>query len=275
MRGHFCERNHSENASPGLILPLIERENPMRASQILNRRSLTALLFLFSAWPCMAADLRKDCLSLQIDSCTQILQSNPADFYALGNRGIAFRVKGEHDRAIADFDAAIQINPENAGLYLERGLAYDAKGEHLPAIRDFSEAIVRGPKLVQAHFGRAMAYQANGQNDLSISDMNNAMKLDRMLVAALHMERANHLRAIKKYDDAIAAFDRTLEIHAGWPLTWCGRAAALDEKGDSGRAAADYRKCIELPEKSELERQRQREARARLDKLGARYAGCS
>ena len=65
--------------------------------------------------------------------------------------GVGFRVRGEYDRAIADFDSAVGINPGIAGLYLERGLAYDAKGEHLPAIRDFSEVIERGPKLVQAH----------------------------------------------------------------------------------------------------------------------------
>jgi tetratricopeptide (TPR) repeat protein len=246
------------------------RGNHVRPLQIPSRRSLTVLLLLFSASPCAAADVRKDCHSLQIDSCTQILQSNPADFYALGNRGIAFRVSGEYDRAIADFDAAVQLNPDSAGLYLERGLAYDAKGEHLPAIRDFSEAIERGPKLVQAHFGRAIAYQANGQRDLSIADMNNAMNLDRIMVAALHMQRANQLKDVRQYDEAIAAFDRTMDIHAGWPLAWCGRAAAFDGKGDTERATADYRKCIELPGKSELERQRQQEARERLDRMSAR-----
>ena len=242
----------------------------MRPLQFLNRQSLTALLILFSVSPCVAADVRKDCVSGQVDSCTQILQSNPADFNALANRAIGFRVRGEYDRAIADFDAAVGINPGIAGLYLERGLAYEAKGEHLPAIRDFSEAIERGPKLVQAHFGRAMAYQANGQRDLSIADMDNAMRLDRNMVAALYMQRGNQLRAIKQYDEAIAAFDRTIEINAAWPLAWCGRAASFDEKGNSERAAAEYRKCIELPAKSDLEHQRQREARERLDKLTAK-----
>jgi tetratricopeptide (TPR) repeat protein len=157
-----------------------------------------------------------------------------------------------------------------AGLYLERGLAYDAKGEHLPAIRDFTEAIECKSDLVQAHFGRAIAYQAVGQGEQAIADMNNAVRLDRIMVAALHMQRGNQLRAARQYDEAIAAFDRTIDINAGWPLAYCGRAASFDEKGDSERAAADYRKCIELPAKTELEHQRQREARARLDRLAAR-----
>ena len=241
----------------------------MRPLQIPIRRSLAALLILFSVSPCVAADVRKDCQSGKVDSCTQILEANPEDFNALANRAIGLRINGEYDRAIADFDAAVGIHPEIAGLY-ERGLAYGAKGEQLPAIRDFSEAIERKSDLVQAHFGRAIAYQANGQRDLSISDMNNAMKLDRNLVAGLHMQRGNELRAIRKYEEAIAAFDRTIEINAGWPLAWCGRAASFDDKGDSERAVADYRKCIELPVKTDLERQRQREARERLDRMGAR-----
>jgi hypothetical protein len=53
-------------------------------------------------------------------------------------------------------------------------------------------------------------------------------------------------------------------------LAWFGRAASLDEKGDSERAAADYRRCIELTAKTDLERLRQQEARERLDRLGAR-----
>jgi len=242
----------------------------VRPLQILSRGSLITLLIVFSLSPCMAADVRKDCRSGQVDSCTQILQSNPADFNALANRAIGWRLKGEYDRAIADFDAAVEINADIAGLYLERALAYDAKGEHLPAIRDFSAAIERRYDLVQAHFGRAMAYQANGQPDLSSVDINNAMKLDKVMVAALHMQRGNQLGGIRHYDEAVAAFDRAIEIQAAWPLAWCGRAVAFDEKGDSERAVADYRKCIELPAKSELERQRQREARERLDRLGAR-----
>jgi tetratricopeptide (TPR) repeat protein len=251
-------------------LPVIARENHVQPSQILNRRSLTAPLVLFSVSPCVAADGRKECQSGQVDSCTQILQANPADFNALANRGIGLRVSGEYDRAIADFDAAVRVNPDIAGLYLERGLAYEAKGKHLLAIRDFGEAIQRKPELVQAHFGRTIAYQAAGQRDLSIVDMDSAMRLDRNMVAALQMQRGNQLRAIRQYDEAIAAFDRTIDINAGWPLAWFGRAASFDEKGEPERAAADYRRCIELPAKSDLERQRQREARERLDRLGAR-----
>jgi tetratricopeptide (TPR) repeat protein len=243
-----------------------ERPLEIHASR---RSSLAALLILFGVSPCTAADLRKDCQSGQTTACTQILQSNPSDFNALANRGVGFRVSGEYDHAIADFNAAVRLNPDIAGVYLERGLAYDAKGEHLLAIGDFDEAIRRKPELVQAHFGRSIAYEAAGQRELSIVDMSTAVSLDRNMVAALLMQRGYQLRTARQYDQAISAFDLAIEINSSWPLAYFGRAASFDDKGESERAAVDYRKCVELSARTDLEQQRQREARERLDKLSA------
>lgn len=229
--------------------------------------ALAALATPLGASQGSAADLRKDCQSGQIAACTQILQSNPSDINALANRGIGFRVDGEYDRAVADLDAAVRLDPKIAGLYLERGLALDAKGEHTLAIADFGEAIGRNPGLVQAHFGRAIAYEDAGQHELSTADLNNAMRLDRNMVGALHMQRGNALRSAHQYDKAISAFDRAIDINSNWPLAYFGRAVSFEDKGDSERAAADYRRCIALNAKTELEQKRQQEARERLERL--------
>ena len=229
--------------------------------------ALAALLIPFSASPSAAADLRKDCQSGQIAACTQILQSNPSDISALANRGVGFRAIGEYDRAVTDLSAAVRLDPRIAGLYLERGLAHEAKGDHQLAITDFSEAIRRAPALVQAHFGRAMAYEAAAERELSTADLNNAMRLDQNLVAALHMQRGYELRTARQYDQAISAFDHAIDINSNWLLAYFGRGASFDDKGDAERAVADYRRCIELSAKTELERQRQQQARERLAKL--------
>jgi hypothetical protein len=42
---------------------------------------------------------------------------NPSDISALGNRGIGFRVIGEYDRAVADLNAAVGLDPRIAGLH--------------------------------------------------------------------------------------------------------------------------------------------------------------
>ena len=72
-------------------------------------------------------------LDARISACTRILDrgrdsaNNRAGAY--NNRGIAYFSKGEFERAIKDFDDAIQLKPNNVVLHHNRGLAYYGKGE--------------------------------------------------------------------------------------------------------------------------------------------------
>jgi len=66
----------------------------------------------------------------------------PVAYY---NRGVAYGRKGEYDRALADLNKAIEINPKYAGAYNNRGKAYGLKGEYDHAIADFSKAIEIDP----------------------------------------------------------------------------------------------------------------------------------
>jgi tetratricopeptide (TPR) repeat protein len=218
-----------------------------------------------------AADDRQDCArastEARIAACTRILSSNPADFNALANRGIAYRVNGDYDRALADTNAAMRVNANFAGLYLERGLAYEGRGDHERAIADLTEAIRRDGTLVSAYFGRAMAYEAVGDRDRAGADLDEAMRLDRNLVAGLYIQRGYAAKAARDYDKAIAAFDRAIELNGRWLITYFGRGASYEGRGDIERAVHDYHKTLEFEAKTALEQQRQQEAREHLDTL--------
>ena len=53
---------------------------------------------------------------------------------------MAHSEKGECDLAIADFNKAIELNPEDAEAHSNRGIAYADKGEHDLAIADLDQA---------------------------------------------------------------------------------------------------------------------------------------
>ena len=69
----------------------------------------------------------------------------PKADYTLYSRGIAYRDQGNLDQAIADFTAALGINPNYTPAYHERGVAYRMKGDRELAIADFREAIRLDP----------------------------------------------------------------------------------------------------------------------------------
>ena len=76
---------------------------------------------------------------------------------ALNNRGLAFVNNGEFDRAIRDFENALEIKSEDAETLNNRGFAFAKKEEFERAISDFDDAIRIQPGLADAHHNRAIA----------------------------------------------------------------------------------------------------------------------
>lgn len=56
---------------------------------------------------------------------------------AYNNRGIAWVPQGRLDRAIADYDEAIQLDPKDAQAYYDRGMAWEKKRRLREALADF------------------------------------------------------------------------------------------------------------------------------------------
>lgn len=72
------------------------------------------------------------------------IELNPrADFY--NNRGNALRKVGDVDKAIADLDRSIKLDPGYYGAYWNRGLAYRDKGDKAAAAEDFRKALTLKP----------------------------------------------------------------------------------------------------------------------------------
>ena len=82
---------------------------------------------------------------LMIEGCTAVIQSRAAGLAVHQSRNSLFD-KGNIDRAIADFNQAIQLKPKYALAYNNRGVAYRSRGEFDKAIDDFTGAITLSPQ---------------------------------------------------------------------------------------------------------------------------------
>jgi lipoprotein NlpI len=61
-------------------------------------------------------------------------------------RGYAYSVKGDNDRAIADYSEAIRLDPKSAMAYSARGRSYLFAGTVERALADFNQASAQEPK---------------------------------------------------------------------------------------------------------------------------------
>jgi len=133
--------------------------------------------------------------------------SNRAGIYT--DRGRAYYDKKDYDRAIADYDEALKINPNLVPAYNDRGVAHHDRRDHDRAITNFNEAIRINPNYALAYSNRGRAYHAKGDSDRAIADYNEALRINPSYVLAYYNRgRAYHAkgdsdRAIADYDEAI------------------------------------------------------------------------
>ena len=72
------------------------------------------------------------------------------------NRGLAYADKEDYDRAIADYDKALELDPKDATAYNNRGFTYDKKGDYDKAIADYNKALELDPKDATAYNNRGI-----------------------------------------------------------------------------------------------------------------------
>jgi len=108
----------------------------------------------------------------------RFLQTQEAYAIAYSNRGFAYYNKGQYDRAIANYDKAIKLDPKFAIAYNNRGIAYGQKGDDDRAFADFDTAIKLDPKSADTYYNRGIVYGQKGDYDRAIADFDTAIKLD-------------------------------------------------------------------------------------------------
>jgi tetratricopeptide (TPR) repeat protein len=152
------------------------------------------------------------------DVCSAVIGFSPFRgsliAFAYEGRGqIALR-HGDHGRAIADFNEAIQLNPNRASLYRDRALAYRQSGELELAIADYDEAIALNPKFAAPYHARGLALAAKGDLDRAILSYSTAVRLAPSDAQA-RLDRGLAFFARGQADDARADFEAALALPPG------------------------------------------------------------
>jgi tetratricopeptide (TPR) repeat protein len=110
--------------------------------------------------------------SLLLLGCSRLKQKTPFQ------QGSSAYDNGDYDKALADFNQAIQLDPKVAVAYNIRGAVYFHKGAYDRAFADFNQAIQLDPTYVFAYNNRGNVYLHKGDYDKAIADYDKAIQLD-------------------------------------------------------------------------------------------------
>jgi tetratricopeptide (TPR) repeat protein len=84
----------------------------------------------------------------------------------------------QYDKAVADFNKAIELDPSMAMIWRNRARAYTRLHQYDNALADLNKAIELAPKYAFAWINRGIAYNNLHQYDKALADLSKATALD-------------------------------------------------------------------------------------------------
>jgi tetratricopeptide (TPR) repeat protein len=160
----------------------------------------------------------------------------------------------QYTEAVAHLTAAIELEPEHARLYIDRGLAFRLKGELDKAIADYSEAIRLG---YDVHGQRGEVYLRMGDYRAAEADYEAALDGEEKHAGGLPIVRSKLGWLLATCpDDGLRDGHRAIELattaceQLKWEKFWAvdALAAACAETGDFGAATKWQVRAMKLAE---------------------------
>ena len=170
-------------------------------------------------------------------------QSISAETYFL--RGNTKYRLGQYKAAIADYNKAIRLKPNEANIYTIRGFAKTKLGLHATAISDFDKAIQLKPDYAIAYTCRGIAKAALEQHFAAILDYDRAIKL-KPDDAITYTNRASSKAALDQYLAAISDYDIAIKLKSNDAKIYYNRGTVKGRLGEHSSAISDFTEAIRI-----------------------------
>ncbi|NEU73603.1 tetratricopeptide repeat protein [Hassallia byssoidea VB512170] len=146
-----------------------------------------------------------------IASYDKALEIKPDEHYAWNFRGYALENLGRNEEAIASYDKALEFKPDDHYAWNFRGIALRDLGRYEEAIASFDKALSIKPDYHQAWNNRGYALEKLGRDE-----------------------------------EALASYDQALSIKPDDHQAWYNRGYALEKLGRDEEAIKSYYKALQL-----------------------------
>jgi tetratricopeptide (TPR) repeat protein/predicted aspartyl protease len=180
---------------------------------------------------------------------TKHAADEPTDAAALSRRGVAFAARRDFEHAIADLTRAIELNPNEPSYFYERGIVRGHSGQAVQAMADFDQALKLRPDDVPTRVARAELRLAAKDNSAVREDLD-AADLAAPKEADVRFQLGTLYGNAGLFEPAIAQFNLWIASHAADARMAdalsdrCGARALLSE--DLDKALADCNAALKL-----------------------------
>jgi tetratricopeptide (TPR) repeat protein len=190
-----------------LLLKALTRRDEIRDTAAVNR--ILELL----AWTWTVTDQHRE----KVDFFSQYLSRYPKDVGAHTLRAGALWYAGELEQAVADYSAALELDPNEILARMGRGQVYAESGEYGRALDDLDFVLENLDRYVTEDPSRKAQLQAFSFNGRAVAHA-----------------------GIGDFERAMAEFDRSIALWPDNAWVYFNRGTVYEKKGDVEKAVADY-----------------------------------
>jgi tetratricopeptide (TPR) repeat protein len=144
---------------------------------------------------------------------------------------------GKYQDAADHFTRALSIHSQLPEAYLERGNANRILGNADAALADYQAAVDLNPVLPEAHSGIALIYMERHDIPHALEHLNKSISLHPTVEA--FYQRGQILESQGQHEKAIVDFNAAIAEETDSPFMYRARALAKSNMGDQAGARAD------------------------------------
>ncbi len=163
---------------------------------------------------------------------------------------IAINRDSDFERAAADMDEAIRLQPRQPGLYVNRAYLRYKLDDFFGAMADFDYAIQLDPINEAAIFNRALLEMETSANDKALVDLDRLVELDPNNTRAYYNRSiVNHAKGRNR--QAVADISKVIDEVPDLPDPYFLRSELYRALGEMRLAERDYNRGIDLSRKAQ------------------------
>jgi Flp pilus assembly protein TadD len=155
----------------------------------------------------------RDCVNELVDGAHRgrVVSGAKADYARAHAVGLEHGRAGRLAEAVFSFEEAVRLRPTYVSAHFHRGVALNLLGLDPQSIEAFEQVTQIDPTHAQAMYDLGGVYRKRGDSQRALDAYNQALGVQPRFVAA-RINRAVTLIDLGRYQDALAACDRAIQI---------------------------------------------------------------
>ena len=175
----------------------------------------------------------------------QAIHLDPNDAVAYMNKGYALHDLERYQEALAAYEQAIHLDSNDAIAYYSKGNVLGALERYQEALAAYGQAIHLDPDLAIAYYSKGNVLGALGRYQEALAAFEQALRLNPDLAVAYN-GKGNALSNLKHSQEALAAFEQALRLNPDLAAAYNGKGNTLSNLKRYQEALAAYEQAIRL-----------------------------